>query len=105
MNSRGETSLGLSLVFLAVVFCLLFSRCACRYIAGNEGAIEEAKVFAGHLPDGKDAEIECAGYDSDGDGYVSCTIFREGQEPLFVECSRKTWTLTKGCRGQKAVSR
>jgi len=45
---------------------------------------------------------ECMDTDSDGDGYVSCTVGSErpdgkGIEPIAFECAAK-YSLNKGCR-------
>jgi hypothetical protein len=40
-------------------------------------------------------------YDSDGDGYVSCTIAVEGTaQPLAIEC-KSDWAFGTGCRMQR----
>ncbi len=41
--------------------------------------------------------VTCVDMDSDGDGYVSCTVFRTGQDPYPIECARE-WSRNKGCK-------
>jgi len=49
--------------------------------------------------------INCVEYDSDGDGYISCSIAHEdktGQISIIpVECSNQ-WSWNEGCRAPKA---
>jgi hypothetical protein len=41
----------------------------------------------------------CVTLDSDGDGYVTCTVFRRAQEPYAIEC-----TCRKGNHGCKPAA-
>ena len=59
------------------------------------------KEFMSHIPGSVSAV--CAKTDTDGDGYVSCTIFRGERDPLYVDCP-SPWTVyakNNPCRGQK----
>jgi len=51
--------------------------------------------------------VECVKYDSDNDGYVSCTLFLRDKQPMAVDCaahSIMSWR-NSGCRLQKPVLR
>jgi len=60
-------------------------------------------VFAG-----LDAKAQCADRDTDGDGYVSCTLVvsdPDGRKRIeAIECAGAL-TINKGCRAPKAVIR
>lgn len=50
----------------------------------------EADIFLG---------VSCVERDSDGDGYVSCTIFRKGKDPIALECAYGGfWSAGPGCK-------
>jgi hypothetical protein len=43
--------------------------------------------------------VSCTGTDSDGDGYVACSVRVEGQDaPIALECSHGDFTFTEGCK-------
>ena len=43
--------------------------------------------------------VSCTGTDTDGDGYVSCTLQVKGhQDPIALECTRGEFTFTSGCK-------
>lgn len=67
----------------------------------KRAAEKEARAWARDL--GLDvAGISCADLDTDGDGYVSCTVrlSGEGQHTHQVEC-RGAWSSGHGCRDPK----
>jgi hypothetical protein len=49
--------------------------------------------------------INCMKYDSDGDGYVSCTLFLRDKPPLAVDCAAHSFMSWRnsGCRLQKPI--
>lgn len=67
---------------------------------------ETAAAFARNLtPPGGTANVECAGRDTDGNGYVSCTVFvhNDGQvTPHAIECASH-YSFNKGCRLARGV--
>ena len=67
----------------------------------HDSAKEAAAEYAAELKIDVRA-ISCVGMDSDGDGYVSCTIMpkAEGSDPIQVECTGVS--LNSGCRFPKA---
>lgn len=43
--------------------------------------------------------VACTSTDTDGDGYVSCSVRVEGKaDPLALECTRGEATFTDGCK-------
>ena len=87
---------------------------ACPLLSGvtgiDQGAAQaNAETWAGQsYPDMK-ASANCVRQDTDGDGYVSCTVvvFKKGGDPMppvQVECAGSL-TLNAGCRVPKAVVR
>jgi hypothetical protein len=72
--------------------------------ANKEEAEKNATSFATEL--GLDVKhITCVNYDSDNDGYVSCTVAHNNNgkvELMPIECAR-TFSFNSGCRAQKIV--
>lgn len=97
-----EALIGLVLIFVlgAIMFAALGALSSCG--RADVSAVEaEAKTFAGKgglKLQGSGAS--CVGMDTDGDGYVSCTLFLEGGRTMAIECAGHTWTgaWNKGCR-------
>lgn len=93
---------------------LALSLPACGY-GGN--APGEATTFLATIYPGQTFNVDCQSWDSDGDGYVSCTaaprasaqvgqVGADGRvtplgEPVALECSRKL-SMNSGCRLQRA---
>ncbi len=48
----------------------------------------------------ENSEPQCQDYDSDGDGYVSCTVAVKGGNPMAIEC-KSDYALGSGCRMQR----
>lgn len=62
---------------------------------------EEARTFASHVPGASGST--CMEIDSDGGGYVSCTVFRESAPPIGIECAARTFlSPNRGCRMQRS---
>jgi len=47
----------------------------------------DARGFAAAMGPDKVTGVSCVDRDSDRDGYVTCTVFRQGKEPLAIECT------------------
>lgn len=66
------------------------------------GNVKSAKQSARRYADDlgyKVVGVACTSVDTDGDGYVSCSVRVEGREdPLALECSRGDWSFTEGCK-------
>lgn len=67
----------------------------------DTGALNtSARGFAGQLGY-KVQGVTCMDMDSDGDGYVSCTVALEGgAAPIAVECA-SAYSIKSGCRMQR----
>ena len=71
-------------------------------------APQEANRFLHNLYPGQTFHVTCQDFDSDGDGYVSCTAVQSVAEgatsmptPLPLECS-SDFSWSSGCRIQRA---
>lgn len=103
-HQRGATIAELLIltVIITIISLIVLGTCA-RAVKSDDGQAETAaRAFGRTL--GLDVRgASCVDYDSDGDGYVSCTLsVREGETTrvLAVECARAvTWAT--GCRMQK----
>ena len=98
---RGFT-LGEALIVLAIfaVFsAIIGSRFACSGSKQNDAAKSEARKYARDLGV-RYSGISCADYDSDGDGYISCTIKPETGDLMYIEC-RGAYSIGHGCRSPK----
>jgi hypothetical protein len=86
----------------AVVFVgLTLWQCSANHSGENQST---AKSTAAHYAKELGIEVRaltCAKMDSDGDGYVSCTIMPTEGPPMMVECTG-AWTYNEGCRLPKA---
>ncbi len=105
MSTKGFTLIELLVVLVVVVVALgVVAGLASKFGGDHEAAEETAFAYATELGVPVKA-VSCTGIDSDGDGYVSCTIMRHDTEaPMMVECAG-AWTWSSGCRAPKAVIR
>ena len=74
---------------------------------GGESAENSARAWAQQM--GIEAQsVSCVNMDSDGDGYISCTIAQKANDgtvkPIAIECA-SLLSPNKGCRSPKAVVR
>lgn len=46
-----------------------------------------AKEYATHFPGS--TGVECAKSDTDGDGYVTCTVFMGSDDPISIQCGAR----------------
>lgn len=65
---------------LILLFALVLFGCV-----DHEKAETAAAEYAKKLP-GSTGQVSCVPADSDGDGYVSCSIFMKKGPPTAVEC-------------------
>jgi hypothetical protein len=77
---------------------LVIALAACSH-ADADKAKREAQDFMQHI-DGA-TSVECNDTDSDGDGYVSCTVFRKGDDPLPISCGAEKWCVANCATGCK----
>ncbi len=73
--------------------CLLLAACAdpdpgCRTVKSQsmKQVESEAADFARRMSPDHVRGVACVNRDSDSDGYVSCTVFRDDAPPLAIEC-------------------
>lgn len=94
-----------SLVVLGFIGVFLFAKCGAD-VSGHTRITAQTEANAWVRSMGLDAKATCADRDTDGDGYVSCTLVvteadgRKHIEPL--ECAGAL-TINNGCRAPKAV--
>ena len=111
MNRRHSKSRGFTLIELIIVVVIvgvivalagkfLFRGCT----SSSDEAEVAAKAYAQKL--GLEvAGVSCTDQDSDGDGYVSCSISHKENGKLSVqpvECAAK-WSMNSGCKAPKMV--
>lgn len=84
----------LTISFLAIIACNRTDKAA---------ADAAAKEFITHI-DGAQSVL-CAETDTDGDGYVSCTVFMKGEEPMQIQCGSETYCINcaRGCKYEPAL--
>ena len=68
----------------------------------SEAANASAREFIKNMPGS--TGVVCADTDTDGDGYVTCTVFRGTQEPLQIQCGSQRWCVANCARGCKYQS-
>lgn len=80
---------------LLAAIALLFVLASC--VAGE--APQSARSWLGRNYPGVDFHVDCMTYDSDGDGYVSCTAVRKDGtgQPIGLECGTG-FACNSGCR-------
>lgn len=83
---------------LLIIFVVL---AACHH-ADVGKAKKEAAEYAKHFQNV--TGVECNASDSDGDGYVSCTIFRSDADPVPIACGAENWCITNCAEGCKMLS-
>lgn len=83
-------------VIVLIAGLLVFSA-GLRCFVGNDGALGSAQEWAKDMPG--TTSVKCAATDTDHDGYISCTVFREDKDPLFIECG--DGIIGSGCRAPK----
>lgn len=101
MGMHNEDTLG---AVIGLIVLLIFGGVAIAKCSGSDHrtAETEFRSWAKAL-NIKYEGASCNNYDSDGDGYVSCTYAVNG-EPHTVECAG-SWNMQHGCRTPKAVLR
>lgn len=81
-----------------IVSVFVFAMIACS-TADVQKATKQAEEFAKHMPEA--TGVTCNDSDSDGDGYVSCTVFRGDKDPLALSCGAQRFcscNCASGCK-------
>lgn len=94
-----ELMIGLFVIaFIGVVILMVTgASCGGEWRGTGEHAEAEAKAHAGKLG-WKVQGIACAGADTDGDGYISCTLVLEDSSERALECASGGMGIAKGCK-------
>lgn len=98
-NSRRNFTLielMIAVSIIGIIAAMLIANCG--YI-DRDGPNREARKHARELGM-RNFRVSCVSMDTDGDGYVSCTIKEKGEAPYNVECS--IGLINQGCRAPKA---
>lgn len=108
MRARKGYTLLETMITVAVLGAIaigLFAFCAGRFNSdGNRTtANQEAQDFARQLYPGETARASCQGVDTDGNGYVSCTVVIGNHPPMFIECGSQYSIGNNGCRAIRPV--
>lgn len=77
---------------------LTLTLASCTF-ADVEKAKRFAQDFSKNIPGA--TGVDCNDSDSDGDGYVSCTVFRGDKEPIAISCGAENYcacNCAKGCK-------
>lgn len=104
MKQKAHTR-GLTLVELMFIVAIVGIVAMCVFAASCSGpeqknaAKKEAAQWAKELGI-EFTGISCADYDSDNDGYVSCTLAMKSGETKQIEC-RGAYSIGHGCRDPK----
>jgi hypothetical protein len=60
-------------------------------------ARKQADVFARKIPGFQ--SVACVDSDSDGDGYISCTVFRGDRDPVAIKCGSENYCVSNCAHG------
>ena len=97
---------GIALIFLTIaiaVACGLYAS-----VSGIDGEHAQTEAARWMHRQGVEGRPECTSTDTDGDGFVDCTIVQRradgSTELLPLECAGKL-TFARGCRAVKPVAR
>lgn len=101
-----------NLLPILVLFVGGFASCVGCSVALNattadtvrDRAETDARAYAVQMHPGM-TRVLCQGVDSDGDGYVTCTL-GDGREAVGIECRASLWMdYARGCRPMRAAVR
>jgi hypothetical protein len=82
---------------IAFTLSLLLAAGGCRTDVSS--ATRDAEEYSRNFPGV--TGLDCARADSDGDGYVTCTLFRGANDPLQIQCGSERlclWNCARGCK-------
>lgn len=95
-----ETARSLLAIVCGAVFVLLGACVGCEFNL-SERAADAARAHLDKLGFPYSG-VACVARDTDGDGYVSCTISDAQHQMTALECVGTKWTFNAGCRVPKA---
>lgn len=93
----GAMVLGIPIAILVFLFGH-----AANNVTGRAHDLARAEAYKFLRNAGIDAQVQCAGIDSDGDGYISCPYYTRDGTLHPLECAG-AMTMNSGCRPPKAV--
>lgn len=68
-------------------------------------ATDAARSYAAQLYPGRASRVVCQPRDTDGNGYVSCTLVLDGMsDPLRIECADRLSLGNSGCRAARVTT-
>ncbi len=70
----------------------------------RKAAQKSAEEFRKHLAGS--SGVLCTDTDTDGDGYISCTVFMHNADPIQIQCGSEMWCIVncaRGCKYQPAM--
>jgi Tfp pilus assembly protein PilE len=100
---------GVTVIEVVIVFCIVLvlalivlSRFnACVGDSVKDDATFSAQEWANFMYPNSEPRVQCVRLDSDGDGYVSCTIAHKEGDTIkveAVECAAGIISINEGCR-------
>lgn len=93
--------MAMSIGIFCAIFIGLFWNTA-NNLTGRAHDLAQAEAYKFLHNAGIDAQVQCAGIDSDGDGYISCPYFTRDGTLHPLECAG-AMTMNSSCRPPKAV--
>jgi len=106
-DDTGKVAIGV-ITILFMVFSLGYGGLKCSANvdgSAQEKATQEAQAFAAQAYPG--ATVACSGGDSDGDGYVTCSVFPQGDDhrpPFSIQCVTAYAMSPWGCKLTNAIT-
>lgn len=98
MKLRHKIAMPIMLIGIIAMWSLV-PACSSADVGKAEKA---AKEYAQNVPDAT-GKVTCVASDSDGDGYVSCTVFRTKGDPVAIECGSQKFCACNCAKGCKAA--
>ena len=89
------------IVIILIFFVIIGGTCATKFISSKEKATAAAMQYreAFH-PEWTNVAVMCQDYDTDSNGYVTCTIGAQGQRLESIECPIR-FSFNSGCRAAR----
>ena len=89
------------IIIILIFFVIIGGTCATRFVSSKEKATAAAMQYRETFhPEWTNAAVMCQDYDTDGNGYVTCTIGSQGQRPESIECPTR-FSFNSGCRAAR----